>query len=358
MGQVLRGESLLATLDGPKHDFKPVYLLAGENALLRDRILERMRDLAVPAAWRSSNLETLWADEVGENEVADLAGTPPFGGDRRMIVVRGAEWYRGGGEKKKGRPRKPAEADSPLIQFVKAPFAGTLLVLVSDVWDAAKWESDALGKAVRASGVLAACDPVEEAMLSQWLQVEARSVGVGLEPAAARELIERCGREPLALRRELEKLACYAGDGKSISAADVQAITGEQVFPSIFDFLNALFNSPGRALSALSRLLVEMHPLALHGIMLMQVRKLVLMKGALAEGLSAGQVAGRVKLPFSVVGRLDPMVRKTHPARFARLLMALASAEAALKRPAGRNELERGRYGREVLERMVRECCR
>ncbi|MEK7474928.1 MAG: hypothetical protein AAB152_04750 [Candidatus Coatesbacteria bacterium] len=367
---------------------RPVYFLVGDQPWIQARLAARIRELTVPEDWRSMNAETVWADEVPEGRVADAASTPPFGSPRRFVLCRGVEAYRGGAPSGTGSsaaddadeeapaaaPRKRRSKASkseatPLVDYVSRPSPDTVLVLTSEKRDLKWWAGDALFEAAEAAGAVVACLPPAD--LRGWLAEQAAGLGAKLEPAAAEELVERAGADPLLLLRELEKLSAYVGGpgiasphGVSASAETpraalaapitvehVQALTGETAPPSVFAYLDALFveRQPARALSLLARLLEESHPLALHAMLLGQLRKLVALKGALAAGLTDWQIVGKIRLPFALVGSLKMMVGRTRPERFAALLRALAQAE---------RELKRGREGRAVLEDLTIECCR
>lgn len=355
-----QGETVLRDLS--EANLQPVYFLYGDNVWLRDQLVLKLRELAVPAAWRSMNAETLWADDVTEVAATEAASTPPFGSARRFLVVRGVEAYRGGRvaattagslerPRSKRRPRANTPESSPLLAYLASPAPAMVLVLVSERWEAARWEGDALYAAAARVGMAVQCARPTGGARLRWLAEQARALGVTLEPPAAHELLDRIGEDTYALCRELEKLACYSAPEKPIAVQSVLALTSELAPPSVFHFLDALFveRRPDRALSLLGRLLTEMHPLQLHAMLLTQLRKMIALKGALGEGLTPGAIAARVKLPFSLVSQLGLMARRTSPGRFAELLRSLASAEARLKR---------GREGRAVLEGLVLECCR
>ena len=226
--------------------------------------------------------------------------------------------------------------------------------MTSEKRDFKWWAGDALFDAADAAGAVVGCVRPQDPR--GWISGIAGTLGVRIEPEAADELVDRAGGDPLLLLRELEKLSAYVGAPGSagpvaITLEHVQALTGETASPSVFTYLDALFveRQPARALSLLARLLEESHPLALHAMLLTQVRKLIALKGALGAGLNDWQIAGRIKLPFTLVGSLKMMVGRTRPERFAALLRALAQAE---------RELKRGREGRAALEDLTLECCR
>jgi len=380
------GETALRGLS--ERTLKAVYFLVGDHAWTQSRLAERIRELAVPEEWRSMNAETVWADEMPEVRVTEMAATPPFGSSRRFVLVRGVEAYRGGASAEGAAPvetdgeaaaragqeaaaaparrrrTKASKAEAtPLVSYVSVPPPDTVLVLTSEKRDLKWWAGDALFEAAESAGAVVACLPPAD--LRGWLAERAVGLGTRIEPAAADELVERAGGDSFLLIRELEKLSAYVGvhgvsasaetpkaaSAGAITVEHVQALTGETAPPSVFAYLDALFveRQPARALSLLARLLDDSHPLELHAMLLTQLRKLVALKGALAAGLTDWQIVSRIRLPYSLVGSLKMMVGRTRPERFAALLRALAQAE---------RELKRGRDGRAVLEDLTLECCR
>jgi DNA polymerase-3 subunit delta len=344
---------------------RPAWFLVGPDAWIKRALVARLRDLTVPPEWRSLNAETIWADETDEAQAVEVASTPPFGGTRRFVLIRGVEAWRGGGasdesDAEEGEPAPPHKrrtkaskaAETPIVAALRSPVPGVVLVLTSERREAGWWKGDALYEAAAETGALAACEGLRGEALAAWVRERAAALGVALEPAAVAELLARVGEDRLALETELAKLAAWAGGaGRRMTADEVAALTGEQAVPSVFAYLDALFveQRPARALSLLGRLLEDFHPLELHVMLRGQLRKLAIFKSAAARGMSDGAIAGRVRLPFSVVSRLRLMVHRTPPGRFAVLLAALAAAETALKR---------SRDGRAILEELTVECCR
>lgn len=344
----------------------PVAFLIGPNAWLRDELCAVWKRLAVEPAWQDMNAETRWAEDTPEAAAADLASTPPFGGARRFVCIRGVEAWRGGaraeddgGEEggaesaapapRKRRTKASKAEVTPMVRYLGAPDPGTVLVLTSDRWEMKKWEGDALFETAAKAGAVVVCERPEGDLLRAWLDERAKAAGVVLETAAAAELVERVGGDPWTLVREIEKLAAWTGGNRAATEADVATLAAEVAPPDMFGYLDALFvdRRPGRALSLLARLLDEFHPLALHALILGQLRKLAILKGGLARGLNVWQTG--VRMPGPALERAALMVRRTPASRYLTLFRALAAAEGSLKR---------GGDGRAVLESLTLECCR
>jgi DNA polymerase-3 subunit delta len=335
-----------------------VFLLAGDDGWTKEKLVVRLREAAVAPEWRESAIESFWADESPEAAVVDSAMTPPFGSPRKAVVVRKVEEWRPGGGRKRGGRGKKAKAEAgtsaPLLEYLANPSPTTCLVLVSEKWEAEKWDGDEVGQAVAAlgkAGALVACTPPKGQEMAAWLEGEATILGNPLDRAAAMELVDRAGEGTLLLHAELEKLSAHAGRGGRITMEGVREVTGETSVPDIFRFLDILFveRRPGRALAALARLMMTEHPLALSAMMLNYLKKLVAFKGAVSAGMPSRSAAAKVRLPQWMADQLAMMVRRTPRERFASLLREMAEAETSLKKG--------GNY-RAVMENLVLRVCR
>lgn len=129
-----------------------------------------------------------------------------------------------------------------------------------------------LGDAVTAAGgtVVEAMAP-RRAELAGWLRAHGRSIGVDIEPPAAKLLSDRIGgavwetdiergEQTRVGDAELRKLAVYAGE-RAITVHDVEALTADTRPASVFAITNALDRrDPVAAAEAMRRALDEGQP--------------------------------------------------------------------------------------------------
>lgn len=96
----------------------------------------------------------------------------------------------------------------------------------------------------------------KEAELLQWLTQEAKGLGKTLTLAAAQRLVEIVGDNLAELSQELEKLALYAGEDKSLTPSLVNQLSTHSRTYNIFALLDALGEpGPHKRLTALGQLL-------------------------------------------------------------------------------------------------------
>jgi DNA polymerase-3 subunit delta len=121
----------------------------------------------------------------------------------------------------------------------------------------------------------------------------AREQGISFEPGAAEDLAESVAADLQRLKTEIEKLATYAGDRKSITRQDVALMVISEKAATVWqlaDFLAA--RKPKPALEFLERLLRDgEEPLQILGALSWMYRKLI--EASELKGVSNGYQAAR-----------------------------------------------------------------
>jgi DNA polymerase-3 subunit delta len=199
----------------------PVYLLHGDEDVLKDEAVRALLDAAVDPAARDFNLDSRFAADVDAEAFHTLVNTPPMLADRRAVVVRGVDQL----GKRKSKLR------DELVRYLDAPNPTTVLILVTGAGE----DPDA-ELARRATTVgLAALEPER---VTRWVSHHAAKLALTLAPDAVELLIAAVGNDLSALARELEKLAALAGD-RPATAADVTALVGVRRGETIHDLVEA-----------------------------------------------------------------------------------------------------------------------
>ncbi|MEA1950203.1 MAG: DNA polymerase III subunit delta [Planctomycetota bacterium] len=218
------------------------FLARGVLAHLRKSVLgEEDADLSLTTfEGRTAEL----ADVLGELETVAM-----FGGDRRMVVVEGADDFI-----KKFR--------GELEDHAAETGGSGVLVLLPKTWPS----NTRLYKAVAAKGLSIKCAAPKMAQLGSWLRSWAKQRhGSKIAPAASQLLVELVGPELGLLDQELAKLSLSAGAGKPITAELVGKMVGTWRTKTAWQMLEAaMAGNVGDALSQLDRLLLAgEHPIAI-----------------------------------------------------------------------------------------------
>lgn len=199
----------------------PVYLLHGDEDVLKDEAVRALLDAAVDPAARDFNFDSRFAADLDAEAFHVLVNTPPMLADRRAVVLRGVDQL----GKRKSKLR------DELVRYVGAPNPTTVLVLV-----AAAGEDPDAEIARRATSV--ALGALEPERVPRWVTHHATKLALQLEPDAMDLLIAAVGNDLSALARELEKLAALAGD-RPATAADVTALVGVRRGETVHDLVDA-----------------------------------------------------------------------------------------------------------------------
>jgi DNA polymerase-3 subunit delta len=167
--------------------------------------------------------------------------------------------------------------------------------------------------------------------LDRWLPV----IDMSLDEPVKEQFLARVGSDTRQIASELEKLRCYAGPGKPVTAADVKSIVSGGGVTEIWDFLDAFGRRDLAGLIRQLRLLLSQseHPIRLANSLESRVNDLILVREALdRQWAQADSYAGLRWNPLppateAWLAARDPDIRKW-PAFRTKGLMVQAAAWA------------------------------
>jgi DNA polymerase III subunit delta len=254
---------------------KPVYLLFGQEHVLRDQLLSRFLSL-VPEGLRDLNLQILTADDTPPGDVLSQARTLPFMTGPRLIVLRGIDRY-------------SVDDLNRCGGYLDDPNEKTCLVLVADSPDFRL----KFFKTIRQKGLDVSFSVPKGKGLVQWVKTAMKRRDQEISDAAAQELIDRIGSDPSELDGELEKLSLYALGRRQVTVDDVRVVSRLNATSTVFQLGDALGEqSPERSLAALNELLLNEPHLKIL-IMLIRHFRFLLKAGILLEETrSVSEAAG------------------------------------------------------------------
>ena len=305
---------------------RPAYLLAGEEAFLRDRCLAALRAAVLGEAANDFDLERLDAERCSPAQLRGALSALPVLAKRRLVILREPEARR-------GRADALIEALAAGVRELAAQSQTVLVVSAARIDKRSAWV-----RAFVEPAALVACDvPKGTRAASAFVSAEAARRGIALGVGAADALAEAAGPQLLRLGNELEKAALLAGPGERVSREHVLEAVSAVADDKIWELTDATFE--GRradALAALAHLLEGglAAPLVL-GALASHLRRLTRAR--------EGEAIGGHPM---VVKRIESQARRQPVAR---LLAGLRAAEQADERLKGLGSLPAER----VLERLV-----
>lgn len=217
-------------------EFKPIYVLSGNDGFLRDHyraeIISRVVGQADPQTC-VANFDG--AADPDLSEVMDELRTLPFLAPARVVLIRNADAF-------------ITKHRQKLEDYVANPCESSALVLMASSFPG----NTKLAKAVAKVGEVLNCKLPDGTSLQQWLTKASGKRGKKIDPQSASMLEQWIGRDLAAQNAEIEKLCLYIGDRETITPQDVAAVVTATAGPAAFELTNAITagDAPG-ALKAL-----------------------------------------------------------------------------------------------------------
>ncbi len=294
---------------------EPVYLLLGDQDLLRELAAEKLEAAVVGETPSPFNFERFDGESGDASRIVMSANTMPLLGGRRLILVK--------------RASRLVETEASLQAYVENPNPATVLVLDLDK----KPDGRRKGwKDLEKNAVVVACDAPDPWELQDWVAEEGKARGLKLGREEVRYLVTEVGSDLRRLSNELEKLALYAsGDRLDLDA--IAEVLGRGRAQSVFKFTDAVASGDaGSALQKLGRLLEEGEaPLKILALLDRLVGQLRIAKDAQASGRKDSSLAGLLGAPPSAAKALGESARRLSREFLKSAVEELADTDRLLK---------------------------
>ena len=285
----------------------PLYALIGEDDAEKSAVAGEFADM-VDEGIRAFNVDRLYGGEIKVGDLVEAAATLPMMAPRRVVVILDAEKLL-----IPKRESKAAEAEQARLEvFLKSPPSHATTVFVCGPIDLRR---RAVKLLIKEAHVVNCGTIGDDGDAERWVKARAGALGVSLEAAAVKALVQRAGLDIARLRGGLERLALYAAGQPTITAEDVrQAVPAGPEAQTDFGIANAIKRND--AASALREL------------------RLALDAGA---------------MPVMLMGQLRWVAEQLPASRLRNAIEALFRTDLALKSSGGEPRV--------LLERFVVELC-
>jgi DNA polymerase-3 subunit delta len=303
-------------------ELRPAYLIHGEDHGAVAERRARLRSLA-QAEGGAAGVELLEGDAATPAAVAAALATMTLAVGRRVIIVEGVERWRDADVK---------DHLAPALERI-APETTVALFAREDTRTKAP---QALHRAVeRAGGQVVAHATVKPWELPRWVREQAARLGLALDAAAAKALVDQVGERQQRLLRELEKLALEGEEGgapdvpRPVSAAEIEARAANSAERRAFELADALV---GDDREHAMRTYVGLRgqgerPAGLVYMIAGRLRDAVAVAARLAEGTPVAEIRRGLRGPAKSKARFVADVAASEPQRIARAFAALADLE-------------------------------
>ena len=266
--------------------FKPVYLLFGEEAFLKQSYKKRLKEAI--AGDDTMNYNYFEGKGLDVKELISLSDTMPFFSEKRLILVEDSGFFK--------------SASEELAEYLPNMPDTTCIVFVEEAVD----KRNKLYKKVKDLGYAAEMKRQDSSQLARWAATILQQNGRKITAQTMNLFLERTGDDMEMIRAELEKLISYTMGREVVTAEDVEAITTVQVTSKIFEMVNAIVTRKTRVAMDLYEDLLTLKepPLRILFLIARQFNQLLLAKEMKSQGLDRGSIASKLKIPPFVAGKV------------------------------------------------------
>lgn len=329
-------------------ELKPFYYVYGDEELLVEQALDRLRGLFDSEAGADFNIEVLSAPEAGVERIIDSAEALPLVADRRLVIVRDVT----------ALSRKDQSA---LAEYLDHQSPGTILVLVAAVPAAGGARDASAIKKAEASPVFKKASGSGSALkftlgrsrrqkLEDWINEEFEKKGKRVEGPARDLLVEKAGSRLRDLSSAIERVSLFAADRGTISSTDVAQVVAPGAEQGIFELVDAVAERRrDTSLYLLNRLMGQGENA--HRILNLLMRQFRLIAGckSLADR-DYGSIARELGIPPFLVGKCLQQSKRFSQERLRRAFSEFRRAHIELHSTKYLPETE---YQGHVLETMI-----
>lgn len=302
----------------PVSDWKPAYLVFGDD---HGRIGERRANLRRKAEQEAGahGVETFEGDAATPAAVAAALRAMTFSIGHRFLVVDGVERW------------KDADVKAIVVPALKAMEPGTTLALFGRDDGRIKTATALIDAVKKHGGVVGEEALLKAKDLPQWVVREAAKLGLTLDNAGARVLVDAVGERQQRLLRELEKLALEHGPGARLGGEEVAAVAAPSAERQVWGLIDALVaRQHPRAVRAFLQLREQGESLPrLVPLMARRLREVLAVAVRLEAGESPAQLKAGLKMAPWAADRRIKEARATDADALRAALESLAELELA-----------------------------
>ena len=190
--------------DAQKGEFKPLYLLMGEESYYPDKVCQAIIQHCISPEDKDFNESILYGTEVSAEQVISCARRYPMMSDRQLVVLKEAQLMKG---------------IESLSVYCESPLDSTVLVVL--LHGAKLDKRTALYKAFAKNGIVIESPVIKDYEVPGWTINHFKSLGLDITPDAAALLGEYAGTDLVKIASEADKLVKNLPEGAtSINATD------------------------------------------------------------------------------------------------------------------------------------------
>ena len=251
------------------------YIFYGEEIYLRERYVEELRQLLVPAGFEEFNYHRLQGKGLTMQQLAETVEAMPMMAEHTLVTVTDLDIF------------KLDESGRDALMEILSDFPDYCVLVF--IYDTIPYKRD--GKMKKLCAVLDKfvqevefCEQ-ERAALVKWVRRRFAAAGHDIDTATIDHLLFTCGTLMTDLVPEIGKIASYA-KGQSITVADINAVADPILDAQVFDMTRSItdgkYDEAARILGELLRMQEE--PIMILAVIGKELRRLYTARMAIDSG--------------------------------------------------------------------------
>lgn len=299
--------------DIKNNSFKPVYLLFGEEAFLKNSYKNQMKSAITQGD--TMNFNQFNGKSIDVKELISLADTMPFFAEKRMILVEDSGFFKSAAEE--------------LAAYLPQMPDTTCMVFVESEVD----KRSKMFKKIKELGYAAEMERQDMSQLARWAGTLLSREGKKVTGQTMELFLSMTGDDMENIRMELEKLISFTLGREVITDEDVTAICTERTANKIFDMVTSIVNrQTKKALDLYEDLLtLKEPPMRIMFLIARQFNQLLQVKELMGKGMDKGGIAAKLKIPPFAAGKLMPQAKTFSKDQILSYVNSCVEAEEAVK---------------------------
>ena len=266
--------------DMKTEQFRPVYLLCGEEAYLRRLYRDRLGNAVVPAE-DTMNRTAFTGTKTDPREIIDTGETMPFFAERRLIIAEDTGFMK--------------NASPELAAYVQNMPDYLHIIFVENDID----KRNGLYKAIQKTGYICEFSRLDEKKLASWAAKMLADEGRRIRTSDMEFFLSCTGNDMTHIRLEIDKLINYTEGRDVVTREDIEAVTSVEIGNRIFEMIRCVTEGKrNRALALYADLLaLKEPPLRILALLARQYNQMLMTKMLAAEHTEQGEIARLIGAP-------------------------------------------------------------
>ncbi|MBN1393391.1 MAG: DNA polymerase III subunit delta [Sedimentisphaerales bacterium] len=295
-----------------------IYVIAGKEQSLVDAECEKLLEQLLEPGQRATGLLKADPEEVSAGEVLDELRTLPFLTSKRVVIIKGADDF-------------ISKNRELLEKYFDNPCPTGILVMTVSGWP----PQTKLAKKLPSVGkLLNAAQPARWQLPRRIMNYAKEAHGKNITEAVAELLVELTGDELVRLYGEVDKLAIFAHNEKSITEQHVESLIGHNRIFNAFAVIDAIM--AGDIAQATRRLRImfaedKTAEYTVIGAFAYHFRRMFNAKVMLEKGDSAAEISKGLNLWGDRAKSFFAQLRRMSLRQIGDILQQLAATDYAIK---------------------------